>query len=310
MPAFRPSLLADRRPLTPEIIPTIIVDLSSPAHFFVREPLRLAWHYRADEEIFWELYLGRALDRTQTRRRQRFASWNVHVLDDGDLSDEPLIAVRYDAAAGDVFVTRAVLCHAHESYDAGDNVIQTRQTVRWQRELVGTIRLASLSTRGEFADELACLLFQAVIGTSRLPLTSLEAPLPAFALGQLGYVYRPGGGDTTREPAELLSLLNDRSLADIERVKVAELFLRATDDDSLAAGIPALLSRETGNPFAGLRDVLNSVTFSPYTDFAARALAVPRLARAAGLASAAQVADFLTWLLRHLARHLTAYDLV
>src|SRR5262245_23501025 len=310
MPAFRPSLLADRRPLTPEIIPTIIVDLSSPAHFFVREPLRLAWHYRADEEIFWELYLGRALDRTQTRRRQRFASWNVHVLDDGDLSDEPLIAVRYDAAGGDVFVTRAVLCHAHESFDAGGNVIQTRETVRWQRELVGSSQTASLNTCGEFADELACLLFQAVVGTSRLPLTSLEAPLPAFALGQLGYVYRPGGGDIRCEPAQLLPVLNDQSLADIERAKFTELFLRATDEGSLAVDIPALLDGETRDPFTRLREVFNGVTLSPYTDFAAKALALPQLARAAGLVSAGQVADFLTWLLRHLARHLTAYDLV
>src|SRR5262245_43301361 len=193
MPAFRPTLLADRRALTQDIVRTSIADLSGPAHFFVRETLRLTWQYRPDEEVYWEIFLGRALDRSQTRRRQRFESWDVRVLDgDGNLSDEPLIAVRFDAQSGDVFVTRAVLCHAHESYDRGGNVIETRETVRWQRELVGTIRTRSVSTCGEFVDELACLLCQAVVGTSRLPLTSLEAPLPAFALGQLGYVYRPG----------------------------------------------------------------------------------------------------------------------
>src|SRR5947209_312590 len=46
MPAFRPSLLADRRPLTPDVVATIIAELTGPAHFFVREPLRLAWQHR------------------------------------------------------------------------------------------------------------------------------------------------------------------------------------------------------------------------------------------------------------------------
>jgi hypothetical protein len=311
MPVFRPIVLADRRPLTPEIVPATIAELSGPAHFFVRPPLRLTWQYRPDEEVYWELFVGRALDRTQTRRRQRFATWSVHADDEnGHLSDEPVIAARYDAAAGELFVTRAVLCHAHESYDAGGNVIESRETFRWQRELVGSTRLESLATRGELADELACLLFHAVVGTSRLPLTSLEAPLPAFTFGQLGYVYRPGATGSSLEPDDLLTLLGDCSLADIERVKLTELLLRATNDEALPTAVPALVDRDSGDPFARLRGVFNGVTLTPYTDFAAKALALPRLARASGLATAAQVADFLTWLLRHLARHLTAYDLV
>jgi hypothetical protein len=311
MLAFRPSLLADRRSLTPEFVTTTITELIGPAHFFVRAPLRLTWQYRPDEEVYWELFLGRALDARQTRRRQRFETWGAYVVDaDRNLSDEPLMAVRYDATAGDVFVTRAILSHAHESYDAGGNVIETRETVRWQRELVGRIRRESLATCGEFADELACLLFQAVVGTSRLPLTSIEAPLPAFMLGQLGYLYRPAAAGPLREVDDLLPLVGDRSLADIERVKLTELFLRAANDAALTASIPGLVEDDSGDPFARLRQVFNGVALSPYTDFAAKALAVPRLARAAGLASAGQVADFLTWLLRHLARHLTAYDLV
>src|SRR5262245_37406001 len=129
MSAFRPSLLTDRRPLTPDIVAPTIADLTRPAHFFVHPPLQLSHEHRPDEDVFWERFLGRALDRTQTRRRQRFASWNVYALDsDGRPSDEPLIAVRYDATAGEVFVTRAVLCHAHETYDVGGNVIETRET--------------------------------------------------------------------------------------------------------------------------------------------------------------------------------------
>src|SRR5207244_3551540 len=49
---------------------------------------------------------------------------------------------------------------------------------------------------------------------------------------------------------------------------------------------------------------------SPYTDFAGKALAIARLARAAGLVAAGDSADFYAHLLRQLARHLMAYDLV
>jgi len=152
------------------------------------------------------------------------------------------------------------------------------------------------------------VVFQAVVGTSRLPLTSLEAPLPAFALGQLAYVYRPQGCDPPRETENLLPLVRDRTLAEIERVKLTELIVRSVDAESLSRFVAGVV--DTADPFGRLRAVFNSVTLSPYTDFAAKALSVPRLAMAAGLASPGQAADFLTWLLSHIARHLTAYDLV
>src|SRR5205823_2250954 len=109
----------------------------------------------------------------------------------GERSTEPVLAVRYDVGEGRLYVTRSVLCHAHETYDAGGNVILTREVQRWQRELVGTIVLDDCADAGALHDELACQLFQTVVGTSRLPLTSVEAPLPGFSLGQIGFYYRP-----------------------------------------------------------------------------------------------------------------------
>ena len=101
---------------------------------------------------------------------------------------EPLLSVKLDEATGQIHVVRAILSYAWEGYDAGDNVIQSRETTKWVRELVGTISLDAIPHANDLRNELMALLHAAVQGTSRLPLHSVEAPLPAFSLGQLAYV--------------------------------------------------------------------------------------------------------------------------
>src|SRR5438270_475906 len=66
----------------------------------------------------------------------------------------------------------------------------TEETVR---ELVGTAELGRFRDLEELRDELICLLFNAVVGTSRLPLAPAETPLPAFSFGELFYCYRVAG---------------------------------------------------------------------------------------------------------------------
>lgn len=316
MPAFRPALLSDRRPLTPGLAASICAEMVRPAHFYVGPRARLRWTGEVEEEVFWEIYLGRVLDRLQTRERRRFTSWNVHVVDaDGRDSAEPLISLKTDRDAGLIHVTRAILCHAHETVVAAGNVVETREAIRWQRELVGSIPNEGSGTCGELRDELACLLFQAVVGLSRLPLTSLEAPLPAFSLGQLGYCYRreatAPGATAMQHPRELASLLHNAALAGIERTKVLELLLRSAAPEDLPEIVPALFDDGIdGDPFAQLRAVVNEATLSPWTEFVANALAVARHALSAGLAVAHQVAALLAHCLRQLSRHLTAYDLI
>src|SRR5439155_21688654 len=61
---------------------------------------------------------------------------------------------------------------------------------------------------------------------------------------------------------------------------------------------------------ARLRDVFNAVTLSPYTDFVPKAFAVVRQVVASGTITEADRADFLAHLVRQLASHLAAYDLV
>src|SRR5262249_7029263 len=144
------------------------------------------------EEVPWEVFQGRLLDRAHTRLTQAFEAWNLFRVDDRGRSAEPLLAVKLDACCGEVHVTRGLLCYVWEGYHAGDNVYLSRETTRWIRELVGTVRLDQCAGADDFRAEVAGLIFQAVVGVSRLPLTSVEAPLPDFSLGQLAYFYRPG----------------------------------------------------------------------------------------------------------------------
>src|SRR5262249_8169349 len=145
-----------------------------------------------------------------TRERRRFTAWNVYVTDADGRSAEPLLAVKFDAAQGQLFVTRAIYCYAWEGYDASDNIYLSRETKKWIPELVGAVDLAEFAHPHELREELAGLLFRAVVGASRLPLTSVEAPLPAFALGQLAYTYRPGLADAAAGPTRSVAELIER----------------------------------------------------------------------------------------------------
>ena len=65
MPAFRPTLLADDTPLTPGTVAAACAAVASPAHFFVARPFNLTVRHLPEEEVFWELFHGHALDRAQ-----------------------------------------------------------------------------------------------------------------------------------------------------------------------------------------------------------------------------------------------------
>src|SRR5262249_2204258 len=133
-------------------------------------------------------FRGRLLDPAHTRQCRAFLAWNIHSVEDGARSAEPLLSVKLDAAEGSLYVVRGLLCHAWEGYHAGDQVYLSRETRKWVWELVGRIDLAEFADRAELTNELAGLLFDAIVGTSRLPLTSVEAPLPAFSFGRLFYL--------------------------------------------------------------------------------------------------------------------------
>jgi hypothetical protein len=300
----------------------VVAEALRPAHFFARGGTRLEWDHVAAGEVAWEVFRGRLLDPAHTRERRTFEAWNVYALAEGGRSAEPLLAVKFDAAAGQLHVVRAVHCYAWEGYHAGDDVYLSRETRKWLPELVGSIDPEELADADELADELVCRLFQGVLGTSRLPLTSLEAPLPAFSFGELAYCHRPdlppvgaAGGPMTSY-RDLITHGLTAPLTWREKAKLLEAVLRAAPADEVPAAITLFVARaEAAGLAAGripalMRTLFNEVSLSPYTDFADKALAFLRGLMSRGLIGTAAFADFLGHLLRQAGRHLTAYDLV
>jgi hypothetical protein len=304
-------------PTTAAEVHRAIAEAVRPGHFFVGPGTRLEWDHTDAEEVSWEVFRGRLLDPAHTRQRRTFESWNIYLLGEVGRSAEPLLSVKWDAAAGQIHVVRAVLSYVHEGYDAGGNVILTREVQKWVRELVGTIDLADFATADELLGEVHCRLFQAVVGTSRLPLTSVEAPLPQFTFGELAYF---SGSDGGAEPMRSYGQLVERGRPEGRReiAKFLETMIHAMPPEELpvACKLFEQLARGVATypylVFGIIRILFNDVSLSPFTDMPEKALALARrLAHQFGYAEdVADYADLLGHLLRQIGRHLTAYDLV
>jgi hypothetical protein len=284
-------------------------------HFYLAPALKLEQEYVDDEDDLWEVFQGHLLDRRHSRQRRTFAAWNVYLRERERRSGEPLLSLKLDAAAGELHVVRAFEAEVTEGYDAGGGVIETRDCRRWVRELVGTIRLNEFATPDDLRDELACRLFLAVVGTSRLPLHSLDAPLVEFSFGRLFYRYRHGVSADTAQLGNLADLADsaEAGWTDLEYAKQLETCLHAQDVVRVAQPFAA---RQSAPGCAGadlvriLRTLFNEISLSPWTDIAGRTLAFLTAWESTGVLSTDQVTDFLAHLLRQIGRHLTAYDLV
>ncbi len=314
MPHFRPRLAisaaAAAPPAAPAAAPTdllavgqLIDELMQPGHFFVAPDLHLRWTEPRAEDVPWEVFRGRLLDPAQTRRQARLLSW--HVVEEGGT---PLLSARLDVHAGAVHVTRGIRCYVWEPYDAGGNVIESREIRRWTTELVGSADLDRFTDLEELRDELICLIWQAIVGTSRLPLHSVEAPLPQFTFGQLHYVHRPQEKDVGSPGTTwrcLLAPIRSPALSRRERAKALEALLRHVGAGNLRAPAEAL-REDAPDVLRLLRTTFNDVSLSPYTDFVHNTLAfLPSIEP-----RPIERANLLAHLLRQLTRHLTAYDLV
>jgi hypothetical protein len=218
-------------PLPLDEIRAVIADAVAPRHFFIGDGLELEWEHASAENIPWEIYKGRLLDASQTRERHTFEAWNIYCIDEFGRSTEPLLSVKLDAETGEIHVVRAILCYAWEAYESSENVIESRETTKWDRELVGTFDLPNLSSVNQVSDRLGETLFRAVIGTSRLPLTSVEAPLPAFSLGRLAFLSRfqlpSAEAGPTRSWGNLLALMpiGTTAVPTLEHTKLLETLL-------------------------------------------------------------------------------------
>jgi hypothetical protein len=289
-----------------------LAELLRPAHFYVGPDLRLEWRHVAAEEVAWEIFRGRLLDPAHTRERRTFEAWNVYQIGSDGRSAEPLLSLKRDAAAGRLYIIRAIDSYVWEGYDSGGGVILSRERRKWMRELVGEVAEADFASAEELQDELICLLFHAVVGTSRLPLTSVEAPLPAFSFGQLLYCHGLGGAgdEPVRDAASLAKHVFAPSLNPLERVKLLEAFLHTTPLAKIDAAAQQFAGCTSAELTALLRDLFNDASLSPYTGLGEKTVAFLNALEQQGFLSSVAVVDFLGWLLRQLGRHLTAYDLV
>jgi hypothetical protein len=288
-----------------------------PGQFFVCNSLMLEWRTKQDMMLAWEIFRGRLLEPTMTRLRKTLTVWSVYAIEDGRPSDEPLLAVLLDPETRRLYVVRAIHCYAWEGYDAGGKVIESRETRKWLRELVGTITIDEFADLDSLEDELICGLFQAVVGTSRLPLTSVEAPLPAFSFGQLVYIYRPVCDKLPLRTADdLLTKGLSSQLAFREKVKLLETWLHTVALEGLPREVASFVAcwlrigyTERDIPEL-LQGVFQEISLSPHTDLVPKVLAFVRCLEKQGFLRSDETADFLTSLLRLTCRHLTAYDLV
>jgi hypothetical protein len=300
------------RPPSLDEVRDLIARAMRRGHFFVGP--RTSGFSSGTEEVPWEVFRGRLLDPAHTRQRRAFEVWEVSFPPRYEVGT--VLAVKLDAPARQVHVVRWLHCYAWEGYDAGGNVIHSRETKKHVCELVGTINLDEFTSHAELLDELAGLLFQAVVGVSRLPLTSVEAPLPAYTFGEFGYFYRPGVAKGTfpiRSYRELTEVLVAEPRPDPDLAKLLELVLRAVPADELSFVCDLVVKSSSAESaprlYRALRTLFNDVSLSPFTDLAEKSLAFAR--RLSGeFGPATEFADFLGHLLRQTGRHLTAYDLV
>ncbi len=315
MPFFRTALAygLPAGPINHDSIYALVSAAIHQQHFLVGDGLTLEWTFDPNEQAYWELFRGRVLDQSQTRLQRTFQTWAVRTVSDQGGVVEPLIAVRMDAQTGELFVTRAVQCHAWETFDE-QGAILSRETTKWQRELVGVIRPAEFASMAALFDELVANLHFAVVGVSRLPLTSVELPLPSFTFGQLHYCYT-----SCRKAQDSLTSAMERFAEDgmgiVEQARLIESAIRATPSDGmaeLAQGIERLRRSYPQQDVSWTRlfaIMFNNVALSPYNDFVSRVLKLVHECRVRGVFSLGDQVDFLAGVLRLICRHLTAFDL-
>ena len=255
----------------------IAADVMRPEHFYVGANLALEWDNAEKEETSWEVFQGRLLDSAHTRERRVFETWNVYQIEPGGRSAEPLLSLKWDAATRRFYVVRGIDSYVWEGYDSGGGVILSRERRKWVRELVGAVALDDFTDAGELRDELIRLLFHAVVGTSRLPLTSVEAPLPAFSFAQLLYCHgigEPGAGPV-RSVESLARATAKPGLNRLERVKLLEAFLHAVPLADVGAAACRFAPHSTKKDIiALLQGLFNETSLSPYTGLGEKTVAL------------------------------------
>lgn len=298
-------------------IGNIIEDVILPGHFFVRPGMDLVCQI-SREQVRWELFRGRLVPPEHARETKNFQAWNLYHVQDRRRSAEPILSIKVDVEASQVHVVRAILSYAWEGYDAGNSVIESRETTRWLPELVGTIELAEFRDDDDLRAEISHLVSDAFIGTSRLPLTSVESPLPGFSLGHFAFfdLKDAVSSPIRRSCRDLMQGCFWARLGVPEFSRLLEVMFRAAAGEEIPELACLFAERWTrlGNVPRSLlkllRTLFNATSLSPWTGLADNALRFLQALVDQEILFPQDQADFLAGLLCQLGRHLTAYDLV
>ncbi|MCI0378942.1 MAG: hypothetical protein L0215_15145, partial [Gemmataceae bacterium] len=289
----------------------LIGDVIRPGRFFVSRDLQLTWEAPTEEEIPWELFRGQLLPARFTRETRRFLAWNIYKWENETRSDEPLLSVKLDQERGEIHVVRGILAYVWEPYDTGGNIIESREVTRWTRELVGTLCWQDYSSANDLCRELVELVHQSVIGTSRLPLNSVESPLPVFQLGKLAFLpQRAHCAEPAGDWRDLMELGIRNSAG------AFEAFLHSLEGKDLKKVIwkvANLARRGEESPLLLLNQcyqLLNNISLTPYTSFTDNMLSLLRVLVDRGELPLSLYLGFLCSWINLICRHLTAYDLI
>jgi hypothetical protein len=284
-------------------------------HFFVADPAALHVAHRRDQDVLWEMFGGHLLDAAHSAESRRFDAWDVVLVED-ERDRRPVISVYWDQRRQKIHVVRRVLTHGHEAYEDSPGVILSRPAQKWLRELVGTIGAEELAPE-TLRRELETLLFLAVIGVSRLPITSLESPLPGFSLGQFAYFPSLQGNSQApwRDSVDVLHAALAGGWQHLELVKALETALRAAPDAQQARIARTLIDFAERND-QGARQIADLllglfryVALSPYGNYVERLIGRMATLTDSESVGMARIAETTATMLAQLGRHLTAFDL-
>ncbi len=286
-----------------------------PGRFFVTPPGRLRISRVECQRLPWEIFRGHLLSAGQTRHTCEFVAWHVYVDIGEDPAPEPLVSILHDRDAARIYVTRQILTHGFEPYEDAPGVILSRPAEKWLRELVGTVEIERHPHACKSSELPTCLML-AVVGTCRLPITSLESPLPAFSLGQFAYLPSLAGRSTWwSDPVAMLAEALAANLPPLEQSKALEFALRAAPPAKLhdVARVIEADAQRSDQPARRvnllIRGLFNHLALSPYTEFADRMIDLLARLAASDAVGTEAIVDLLSTMLVQLCRHLTAFDL-
>ena len=310
--------MSDSRSIPEDVIASVTRVLQ-PHCLYASPPLQLRVEFCPAETIAWERFQGHLLGASATRQVRQFASWNVRLAtipaELEGTTPEPILSLKWDHDDATLFIVRYLLVEGWETYEPTPGVIASRPARQSLAELVAAVDVAAASSQADLHAQVEQGVRLALTGVSRLPIVSVESPHPLFSYGWCcGGVHSDSSATIARDPLSLFHSELSAAGGESGRVRpwLFEFVLRACALEQVEEVADAMIAR-IADPKAKipplLQAVFHHVSLTPMTDFLQKWLhLLDVLAKPARLGVEASI-DLAGYMLRHLIRHLTAYDL-